>query len=589
MGDDVVYYDGSVRNAQGKLFSFLYGGDGLSAKYAINEAGVTMFTSIAHIISTADYRLRLNGKPLSAPRKPTSEEADAIVSRLYASSERFRTSPVVIRATEAIREKVKTVLLSSSMRPEVMPAVAVEISKALEIARAKNGDAVGLIAGLSCGETTTQMTLNVFQNAGNSEKNVTLGIPRLNELIHSSKKLPKNSTNTAVVYLNDPYVKFLSEDFERLKKENEEAAKTAELELLEHLRDMASSLVALEVSQVTDSATIFRVGEYDPERESPMSCETSYATYERPFWVPEEAGLGSPCGWVIEIKLSPQAVYDYNLDLALIASTIATTISSSASECVRVIPSPRWLCTLLVIIEFDLIRSFALGKLKEATSKAIPRNRTLLTPERLDFFITRDVVVGMCMATKIQGIDGITKGYVRREVRVGSSMLGEEWVIDTQGSNFMKLLSLEWVDATRTISDNVWEVYNTLGVEATRTFLIKELQKVVCFDGAMVSTRHFEVIADSMTQSGAVTPVSAPGIDRATGPTTKGMFAKPIDNWTHSAVMGEYDDALTNDVAIFTGVPPGVGTGKAKAVLTPGRPRDAATYSRGGPPPIGRR
>lgn len=39
------------------------------------------------------------------------------------------------------------------------------------------GEAVGVVAGQSIGEPSTQMTLNTFHLAGHSAKNVTLGIP----------------------------------------------------------------------------------------------------------------------------------------------------------------------------------------------------------------------------------------------------------------------------------------------------------------------------------------------------------------------------------------------------------------------------
>ena len=45
------------------------------------------------------------------------------------------------------------------------------------------GEAVGIIAGQSIGEPSTQMTLNTFHLAGHSAKNVTLGIPRLREIV----------------------------------------------------------------------------------------------------------------------------------------------------------------------------------------------------------------------------------------------------------------------------------------------------------------------------------------------------------------------------------------------------------------------
>ena len=44
---------------------------------------------------------------------------------------------------------------------------------------AQPGESIGSIAAQSIGEPTTQMTLNTFHLAGVSDKNVTLGVPRL--------------------------------------------------------------------------------------------------------------------------------------------------------------------------------------------------------------------------------------------------------------------------------------------------------------------------------------------------------------------------------------------------------------------------
>ena len=50
------------------------------------------------------------------------------------------------------------------------------------------GEAVGVVAGQSVGEPSTQMTLNTFHLAGHSAKNVTLGIPRLREIVMTAAK-----------------------------------------------------------------------------------------------------------------------------------------------------------------------------------------------------------------------------------------------------------------------------------------------------------------------------------------------------------------------------------------------------------------
>lgn len=61
------------------------------------------------------------------------------------------------------------------------------------------GEMVGPLAAQCIGEPATQMTLNTFHFAGVSSKNVTLGVPRLNEIINVSKRI---SAPSLVVYLN---------------------------------------------------------------------------------------------------------------------------------------------------------------------------------------------------------------------------------------------------------------------------------------------------------------------------------------------------------------------------------------------------
>lgn len=61
--------------------------------------------------------------------------------------------------------------------------------------KAHPGEMVGALAAQSLGEPATQMTLNTFHYAGVSAKNVTLGVPRLKEIINVSKR-PKTPSLT---------------------------------------------------------------------------------------------------------------------------------------------------------------------------------------------------------------------------------------------------------------------------------------------------------------------------------------------------------------------------------------------------------
>jgi DNA-directed RNA polymerase subunit A" len=81
---------------------------------------------------------------------------------------------------------------------KILAAVHEEFTKATVDA----GEAVGNVAAESIGEPGTQMTLDTFHFAGVSEMNVTMGLPRLIEVLDSRKTI---STAMMEVYLLPPY------------------------------------------------------------------------------------------------------------------------------------------------------------------------------------------------------------------------------------------------------------------------------------------------------------------------------------------------------------------------------------------------
>ncbi len=73
-----------------------------------------------------------------------------------------------------------------------------------ENAKVHPGESVGVISAESIGEPGTQMTLNTFHFAGVAEMNITLGLPRIIEILDGRKQL---ETPTMEIYLNQPYSK----------------------------------------------------------------------------------------------------------------------------------------------------------------------------------------------------------------------------------------------------------------------------------------------------------------------------------------------------------------------------------------------
>ena len=111
------------------------------------------------------------------------------------------------------------------------------------------------------------------------------------------------------------------------------------------------------------------------------------------------------------------------------------------------------------------------------------------------------------MQTTLKGVSGIKRAIMRQCDDSG-------WMLETEGSNLREALSVADIDFTRTTSNHVMEVLACLGVEAARFTLLKEMRKVIEFDGAFVNYRHLSVLCDSMTRGGSVMPITRHGINR---------------------------------------------------------------------------
>ncbi len=166
------------------------------------------------------------------------------------------------------------------------------------------------------------------------------------------------------------------------------------------------------------------------------------------------------------------------------------------------------------------------------------------------------------LAHQIKGIKGIKQAIVRRE--------GDEWVILTLGSNLRKILEREEVDYTRTVSNDIHEVANVLGIEAARNLIIREVTKTLEEQGLEVDIRHVILVADMMTVDGVVKPIGRYGIAGAKGSVlARANFEETIKHLTQAALAGEVDklESTVENVMINQLVP--VGTGMVELVYAP--------------------
>ncbi len=105
---------------------------------------------------------------------------------------------------DTIISELEKDLLKVKVSKKELDKIIDEIKRRYEYCIVEPGEAVGVVAAQSMGEPSTQMTMRTFHYAGVAELNVTLGLPRIIEIV-DARKIP--STPTMTIYLMEEYAK----------------------------------------------------------------------------------------------------------------------------------------------------------------------------------------------------------------------------------------------------------------------------------------------------------------------------------------------------------------------------------------------
>ena len=109
----------------------------------------------------------------------------------------------------------------------------------------------------------------------------------------------------------------------------------------------------------------------------------------------------------------------------------------------------------------------------------------------------------MLQTLRLRGVEDVKKVFMREEKKtIWDDEKGfdrvVEWVLETDGTNLMSVLGVDYVDATRTISNDIVEVFMVLGIEGVRAAILSELRNVISFDGSYVNYRHLACLGKSV-------------------------------------------------------------------------------------------
>src|SRR6476659_9755835 len=433
-----IEYDQTVRDPHGNIIQFVYGEDGIDpAKSDHGEA-----VNISRLIE---------GELLiDEGKKATENEISEIVHK-HAKTLNPR-----------LREKLLVSLHQSKISKDGANKV---IKKALDLikkAMVEPGEAVGVVTAQSIGEPGTQMTLRTFHFAGVKERNVTLGLPRLIELVDARKK---PVTPTMDVYLDEDH-----------RKSREKAL------------NVAREIIFTKVADLLDRT------------------ETDYSGVLT-FYLSESKLLERGCSVndVHEVFKGSKKKYEVSLNEK--KHTVKITIPDE--------PDAQTLLTLK-------------NKLLNARVKGVP------------------------------DIERVT--IVKQD---------DEWVIQTAGSNLSKVILVDGIDSTRITTNNVYEIWQSLGIEAARTALMKEITNTLEEQGLEVDIRHIMLVSDLMTSKGYLQQIGRHGIaGTKTSVLARAAFEITVPTIAKASLEGQIESlkGVTENVIVGATVP--IGTGSVELYMS---------------------
>ena len=162
----------------------------------------------------------------------------------------------------------------------------------------------------------------------------------------------------------------------------------------------------------------------------------------------------------------------------------------------------------------------------------------------------------------VDGIGNIKRAIVRKE--------GNEFVIFTEGSDLKAILGVEGVDPTRTNTNSIHEVAEVLGIEAARISIATELHKTLSEQGLSVDHRHNMLVADVMTNTGAIRAIGRHGISGAkVSVLARAAFEITSTHLLQAGLTGESDVLTGVAENIIVGQPVHLGTGAVSAIYKP--------------------
>ena len=520
-------YDGTVRNSSGDIVQLEYGDDGMEPTLMEGSEGEPVdlkrlmlrakglipqrrHPNEENLTTTTSKNGRKSGKSgtnasLSTVKLEgkdklilTKEDANAILEKRGFGEkdlpeddedERLRAGlqygkdNISHRFKQSVRDYISSPeVLSQKLSTRRVDAFLKACVQKYKSKRIEPGTAVGAVGAQSIGEPGTQMTLKTFHFAGVASMNITLGVPRIKEIINATKNISTPIITAKLI--SDKDVK-------------------------------AARLVKGRMEKTT-------LGEI---------CES------------------------ISVVLRPSGAYlEFVLDEKAIAALQLDVTAESAREAILAAPKLKLKDHNVVLAGSRAIH--VLPPDEKASSKdPIGKKAIINVLQSLRTAVPKVIVRGLSSVTRAV----INKGGMN------SKEDKDSFNLIVEGTNLLDVMAIDGVVGEETTTNHIMEAERSLGIEAARSCVIKEINDTMKAHGMSIDSRHSMLLADVMTYKGEVLGITRFGMAKMKESVLMlASFEKTTDHLFEAALRGRTDEIDGVSECIIMGIPMPIGTGMFK-------------------------
>ena len=362
--------------------------------------------------------------------------------------------------------------------------------------------------------------LDTFHNSGVASKaNVTMGVPRIEEILRLTKN-PKSPSLTV-------FLKELDQ------QDQDRAMKFANM--IEHTR----------LQDIVSSVQIY----FDPDDRATIIEEDREMLgqyYEYDKWLQNTVGGGEEkeedngrSKWLLRMEMNAEVMLEKNITMDDVHFAISNTYMDRISCVYSDYNEDKLIFRVRMLSDF----------MKECRTKPKKCDTTAMLDVFDDIYILKTFQENLLKKIVLRGVDGISKVIPRKLQNMvvkedGKYVRKDTWILDTTGTNYLEVLGLPYIDYKRTYSNSIYEVFETLGIEAARQVILNELSDVMEFSGGVyINYHHLSLLCDRMTYSKDMVAVYRAGIlNDNIGPIAKATFEMHTEMLLNAARHGYMDN-----------------------------------------------